>query len=89
MKCALCEWLKLQIDKTPRGQPELMTVFKDRLADHFQFQGAQRLVQGRIQEACKQSEGIRWFMKTDEMDEKAIVVPTEWSQLSTPFFKSG
>ena len=25
LKCALCEWLKLQIDQTPRGQPELMT----------------------------------------------------------------
>jgi len=29
------------------------------------------------------------MMKTDKQDEKACVVPTQWSQLSTPFFQSG
>ena len=89
LRCALCEWLKLQIDKTPRSQPELMTLFKDRLCSHFQFQSAQRLVQGRVQELCNQSNGTKWMMKTDKQDEKACVVPTQWSQLSTPFFQSG
>ena len=89
LKCALCEWLKLQVDKTPRTQPELIAVFKDRLSAHFEFQSAQRLMQSRIQEACKQSNGTKWFIKTDKMDEKATVVPTQWSQLSTPFFQSG
>ena len=28
-------------------------------------------------------------MKVDKMDEKATVVVTEWSQLTTPFFQSG
>ena len=30
-----CEWLKLHVDKTPRHQPELIAVFKDRLNVHF------------------------------------------------------
>ena len=89
MRCALCEWLKLQIDKISRSQPELMALFKERLCVHFQFQSAQRLMQGRVQELCSQSNGTKWFMKTDKMDEKACVVPTQWSQLKTPFFQSG
>ena len=88
LKCALCEWLKLQIDKTPRTDPELMNMFKNRLTDHYQFQSAQRMAQKRLQEHCYQSNGTKWFMKTDKMDEKATVVPTVWSQLSTPFFQS-
>ena len=28
-------------------------------------------------------------MKVDKMDEKATVVPTQWSQLKTQFFQSG
>ena len=66
-----------------------MALFKERLASHFQFQSAQLLVQGRVQELCNQSNGTKWFMKVDKMDEKATVVPTVWSQLSTPFFQSG
>ena len=46
-------------------------------------------MQTRIQEHCNQSNGTKWFIKTDKMDEKATVVPTQWSQLSTPFFQSG
>jgi len=89
LKCGLCEWLKLQIDRTPRTQPELMSILKERLTTHFQFQSAQRMVQSRIQEHCYQSNGTKWFIKTDKMDEKATVVPTQWSQLSTPFFQKG
>ena len=45
LKCALCEWLKLQIDKTPRNDPQMMQVLKNRLVDHYKFQSAQRLAQ--------------------------------------------
>ena len=89
LRCALCEWLKLQVDKCPRTQPELMALFKERLSSHFAFQGAQPLVQGRDQELCNQSNGTKWMMKVDKQDEKACVVPTQWSQLSTPFLQSG
>ena len=89
LKCAVCEWLKLQIDRCPRSNPELMSALKTRLSTHFHFQSIQRLVQSRIQELCHQSNGTKWFVKTDKMDEKATVVATQWSQLSTPFFQSG
>ena len=89
LKCGLCEWLKLQIDRCPRNQPELRELLKNRLGTHFSFQSAQRLIQSRIKELCKQSNGRKVFMETDKMDEKACVVPTEWSQLSTQFFQSG
>ena len=89
LRCALCEWLKLQIDRTPRTQPDLLSTLKHRLAEHFAFQSAQRLMQGRIQEMCYQSNGTKWFIKTDKMDENAIAVPTQWSQLRTPFFQGG
>ena len=89
LRCALCEWLKLQIDRTPRNQPELLSILKDRLSSHFWFQSAQRLMQSRIQELCYQSHGTKWFIKTDKMDENAFAVATQWSQLQTPFFQSG
>ena len=67
----------------------MMNVLKNRLADHYKFQSAQRLAQKRLQENCYQSNGTKWFIKTDKMDEKATVVPTVWSQLRTPTFQSG
>ena len=39
------DWLRLQIDTTPRSQPELLTMYKNRLGAHFDFQAAQRVAQ--------------------------------------------
>ena len=43
--CGLCDWLRLCIDTTPRSQPELLTMYKNRLGAHFDFQAAQRVAQ--------------------------------------------
>lgn len=56
---------------------------------HFDFQAAQRLVEGRIEEMCNQSGGTRWFMHIDKMDQKKSILPSIWAMLSTPMFKTG
>ncbi len=83
--CGLCEYLRMLIDQTQRGP--LREAFKSRLGEHFAFQAAQRLAQGRLEEVCAQSGGRKWFMKIDKMDNTKAVCPTVYSQLSAPFFK--
>ena len=60
-----------------------------RLGQHFAFQSAQRLAQGRIEEECKQSNGRKWFMKIDKMDQSKTILPTIWSQVRAPILKLG
>ena len=60
-----------------------------RLGEHYAFQSAQRLAQDNLEEACFNSNGLKWYMKIDKMDMHAINLPTIWNQLATPFFKGG
>ena len=71
-KCGLCEYLKVQIDKVPRGLESIREGYIRRLGEHYRFQEAQRLAQARVEEACAQSAGRKWFMKMDKADQKKI-----------------
>ena len=52
VKCGCCEYLRMQIDLTPRSDTVLMNALRTRLGQHFQFQSAQRLALGREEERC-------------------------------------
>ena len=52
VKCGVCDYLKLLIDNTPRSLPDVLETLKTRLGQHFEFQSAQRIAQGRLQESC-------------------------------------
>ena len=86
-KCSLCNFILLLIDQTPRGQELLRQAFRYRLGSHFEFQGAQRLAHNRIEESCEQSEGRKWFMLIDKMNQATTVCPSIWTQLSTQLFE--
>jgi hypothetical protein len=66
-----------------------MKALKGRLARHWGFQAAQRLQQGRLEEAAASSGGRVWFMKVDKMDQQKCVLPCVWGLLRTPLFKLG
>ena len=54
-----------------------------RLGDHYEFQAAQRLAIGRLEELCAQRGGAKWLMLIDQMDQAKTVRPAIWSQLAT------
>ena len=89
VQCNVCDWLKLQIDQTPRDQPLVLAALKARLGSHYSFQSAQRLKQGQLEEICRASKGDKWMMKIDKMESQAINLPVIWSQQATPLFKLG
>ena len=84
---SVCYCLKLLIEQTPRDQCALRERLKYRSGLHFDFQAAQRLALGRVEEQVAQSGGAHWCMLTDNMDQRKTVVPCVWSQLATPLFK--
>ena len=86
-RCSVCEYLKLLIEQTPRDQCALRERLKGRLGLHFDFQTAQRLALGRVEEHLAQSGGAHWCMLTDKMHQRNTVVPCVWSQLATPLLK--
>ena len=86
-RCSVCDYLKLIIEQCPREEHDLREFLKDRLGQHFDFQAAQRLAHGRVEEEAVQSSGEHWFMLIDKMDQRKTVVPSIWSQLRTPLFK--
>ena len=86
-KCSVCDYLKLLIEQCPREEHDLREFLKDRLGQHFDFQAAQRLAHGRVEEEAAQSAGEHWFVLIDKMDQRKTVVPSIWSQLRTPLFK--
>ena len=88
-KCGLCMYLKRQCDVTPRSQPQLLEVYKRRWGQHFNFQSAQRLAEDRIEEVCRMSEGKKWIMHIDKMDQHTTEVPQIWSLAATPLMKLG
>ena len=80
-RCSVCDYLKLLIEQCPREEHDLREFLKDRLGHHFDFQAAQRLSHGRVEEEAAQSAGEHWFMLIDKMDQRKTVVPSIWSQL--------
>lgn len=86
-RCSVCEYLKLLKEQTPRDQEVFRAAVDTRLGLHFEFQAAQRLAHARVEEECAQSGGQKWLMVIDKMDQNKTIVPTVWSQLSTPLFK--
>ena len=89
VKCGCCEYLRMQIDLTPRSDAVLINALRSRLGEHFQFQSAQRLVVGREEERCIQSGGDDVFYHKDKMDQQKCILPCVWPLLSTPLFKGG
>ena len=87
-RCQVCEYLRLLIDQIPRDQEALRCALLARLGDHYEFQAAQRLAHGRLEELCAQSGGLKWFMLIDKMDQSKTVCPTIWSQLATKTFQA-
>jgi len=87
VRCGLCDYLRLLIERCSRDQYAIRECFKDRLGLHFKFASAQRLAQSAIEEYCAQSDGKAWFMKIDKMDNTKVCAPCLWSQLATPMFK--
>ncbi len=59
-RCGVCEFLKDLLDTTPRNQDVLIRAVRARLGEHYSFQAAQRLAQGRLEEACVRSGGTMW-----------------------------
>ena len=88
-RCGLCEYLKMQVDLCPRANSTLLATYQRRLGRHWQFQSSQRVRIDRVAEICRQSEGARWLLITDKMDQVKTIIPMEWSQASTPLFKLG
>ena len=86
-RCSVCEYLRLLIDQTPRDQEPLRRALQARLGDHYEFQAAQRLAHGRLEELCANSGGAKWFMLIDKMDQSKTVCPAIWSQLATKMFQ--
>ena len=80
-------YLKLLIEQTPRDQCALRERLKDRGGLHFDFQSAQRLALGKVEEQAAQSSGAHWCMLLYNMDQRKTVVPCVWGQLATPLFK--
>ena len=54
-RCSVCDYLKLLIEQTPRDEHDLREFLKDRLGQHFDFQAAQRLAHGRVEEHAAQN----------------------------------
>ena len=86
-RCSVCDYLKLLIEQCPREEHDLREFLKYRLGRHFDFQAAQRLAHGRVEEDAAQSAGEHWLMLIDKMDQRKTMVPSVWSQLRTPLFK--
>ena len=51
--------------------------------------GAQRMVVGGIEETCRMSNGAKWAMLIDKMDQQKSILPAMAAQNKTPFFANG
>ena len=87
--CGVCDFLRDQIDRCPRSSTVHLNALIDRLGAHFKFQSAQRLKMDEISEHCNQSEGKKWFVKVDKMDQNAVNLPQRWSMQRTQLFRQG
>ena len=88
-KCGVCEYLKMMLDQCPRALTEVSEKLRARLGKHFQFQGAQRVAMGRLEELADQSDGRVWLMLIDKMDQNCAFCPQVWAMASTALFKQG
>ena len=88
-KCGVCEYLKMMLDQCPRALTEVSEKLRARLGQHFQFQGAQRIAMGKLEEIADQSDGRIWAMSIDKMDQNCAFCPQVWAMSSTALFKGG
>ena len=88
-KCGICTFIRQQIDSVPRNRGLLLDALKVRLARHFEFQGAQRIRLARIEEVCRQSQGVRWCMLVDRMDQNKTNLPSIAALERSDLFKEG
>ena len=86
-RCSVCDYIKMIIEQWPREEHDLREFLKDRLGRHFDFQAAQRLAHGRVEDEAVQSAGEHWLTLIDKMDQRKTVMPSVWSQLRTPLLK--
>ena len=84
--CAVCDYLKDQIDRCPRNNT-LLDAFGGRLGRHFDFQSAQRLAMDQIGEKCNQSGGRCWIIKIDKMVQNARWLPLICAMMNSVFFR--
>ena len=58
--CGLRDFLQNELAKCPRSETQVVEMLKRRLGRHYEFQSAQRLAMGRIEEQCRRSGGDEW-----------------------------
>ena len=87
--CGFCMFFKRQLDLTPRWKTSVIEALRARLGQHFSFQSAQRLAEARIEEICDQSQGRKWIMHIDKMDQTTTIVPQVWNLAASPLMKLG
>ena len=54
-RCIVCDYLRSLIDQIPRDQESMRGALQARLGDHYEFQAAQRLAIGRVEELVAES----------------------------------
>lgn len=59
-RCGLCDFLQTELARCPRSDAAVADMLRRRLGQHYEFQAAQRLAQGRIEEQCRRSGGAEW-----------------------------
>ena len=74
-RCGLCEFLQGALARCPRSDPASADMLKRRLGQHYEFQAAQRLAMGRIEEQCRRSGGAEWFDSWPQLPCQAAVAP--------------
>ena len=82
-KCGVCTFLKAAL-ASAAGGAETRDVIRNRLARHYSFQGAQRLMLNHVEKACRQSNGKTWYCTIDKMDQNKTIVPAVWAHLKDP-----
>ena len=59
-RCGLCDFLQTELARCPRSDTVGVEMLRRRLGQHYEFQAAQRLAMGRIEEQCRRSGGKEW-----------------------------
>ena len=59
-RCGLCDFLQNELAKCLRSETKVVEMLKRRLGQHYEFQSAQRLAMGRIEEQRRRSGGAEW-----------------------------
>ena len=59
-RCGLRDFLQTELARCPRSDTVGVNMLRMRLGQHYEFQAAQRLAMGRIEEQCRRSGGREW-----------------------------